>query len=908
MTIQGEAQALSGGCGHEIRLDRALWDFLRTSRKRAGRVAFCPGRGILTKLPIHQIMILFPGLRPIHVLTTLALALSWMPTATAAPIITELVADNDGLVVDEDGEASDWLELHNPDAQAADLSGWHLTDNAGNLTKWTFPAGVTLAPGEFRIVWASGKDRRVDPSRLHTNFSLSAGGEYLALVTPGGGARASEFSPAFPRLDSGESFGTRFATTTLVGAGTTAQIRVPSDGALGSGWTAQGFVPAAGWTSAPITLGFGMPVTGFFIEERQSTAAITSITLAESVLGGTNASDLLTAVVPMINFTGDTGGDGRFGDGRPMLHGGDNSNIAMRATATVVIPTGGVWTFHVNSDEGFRLRIDGAQVLSVAGTRSPADSIITRSLTAGSHAFVLTYFENTGGEEVELSAAYGTHAVFSNAFRLIGDTSNGGLTALAPVTTGHPAVATDLGPVMQNINASVFVRLPFTVVDPSSLSTLALSIGYNDGFIAYLNGTEVARRQAPIGAGFDATASQSRLVVDSLKPEAIGLSANRSLLTPGENVLALHGLNASAGDSSFYLAPSLQSGQSMAGDTRYYRTPTPAAANATGGVLGHVADTKFSHNRGFYAAPMALTLTTATDGATIRYTLDGSTPSATTGLVYDAPITIDKTTVVRALAVRDEYEPTNVDTHTYVFLDDVIQQGGPTSPYHAKPGPTWPNHGSVNGQVIDFGMDRTIVNNSNATLGGPAQVKAALQAIPSVFLSTDVANLFHATTGIYTHANSYGRTWERAAAIEMTGDSGTPEGGFNAPCGIRIRGGYSRSGGNPKHSFRVFFRRDYGPGTLNYPVFGGTGANEFDGFDLQCSQNYSWSFEGDSNHNGLREIWSRDTHAAWVTWRPAGGSSISTSTAFTGACTKSRNVRKPPSARRTSEVTRKIST
>jgi hypothetical protein len=121
----------------------------------------------------------------------LAASLAGLASAPGAPLISEFVADNDGSLVDEDGEPSDWIELHNPDLQALDLAGWHLTDSAAAPTKWTFPAGVTLAPGQFMTVWASGKNRTTNPARLHTNFSLSAKGEYLALVTPDGTAKPS---------------------------------------------------------------------------------------------------------------------------------------------------------------------------------------------------------------------------------------------------------------------------------------------------------------------------------------------------------------------------------------------------------------------------------------------------------------------------------------------------------------------------------------------------------------------------------------------------------------------------------------------------------------------------------------------------------------------------------------------
>jgi len=46
----------------------------------------------------------------------------------AGPIITEFMADNDGTLLDGDGNSSDWIEIHNHGAQTADLAGWSLTD------------------------------------------------------------------------------------------------------------------------------------------------------------------------------------------------------------------------------------------------------------------------------------------------------------------------------------------------------------------------------------------------------------------------------------------------------------------------------------------------------------------------------------------------------------------------------------------------------------------------------------------------------------------------------------------------------------------------------------------------------------------------------------------------------------
>jgi len=87
--------------------------------------------------------------------------------------INEFMAANASGLLDEDGEAQDWIEIVNASPFTVNLAGWSLTDNPDQPGQWTFPA-VSLSPGEYRIVFASGKDRKPIGlgTRLHTNFKL----------------------------------------------------------------------------------------------------------------------------------------------------------------------------------------------------------------------------------------------------------------------------------------------------------------------------------------------------------------------------------------------------------------------------------------------------------------------------------------------------------------------------------------------------------------------------------------------------------------------------------------------------------------------------------------------------------------------------------------------------------------
>jgi|GEM_PF-1330464 CotH protein. len=127
-------------------------------------------------------------------------------TLSAAPVITEFMASNKVTLQDEDGDYSDWIEIHNPDAAPVSLDGWYLTDTATNKTKWQFPA-VTIPADGYLIVFASSKNRRDPSGSLHTNWGLSAGGEYLGLIAADGTTVVSEYAPSFPSQSDDQSYG-----------------------------------------------------------------------------------------------------------------------------------------------------------------------------------------------------------------------------------------------------------------------------------------------------------------------------------------------------------------------------------------------------------------------------------------------------------------------------------------------------------------------------------------------------------------------------------------------------------------------------------------------------------------------------------------------------------------------------
>ena len=175
----------------------------------------------------------------------------------ADPVITEFMASNDATLNDGFGVDSDWLEIQNVGDESVDLMGYHLTDNSTNLAKWAFTESTVLEPGGTLIVFASALNT-VDPlGYQHTNFKLSAGGEYLALTSPTQEV-LSEFGEGgidYPPQITDVSFGVGGGT--LLAGETTVSYLIPQNGNLGSNWRNVLFSPEAnGFQNGSAALGY----------------------------------------------------------------------------------------------------------------------------------------------------------------------------------------------------------------------------------------------------------------------------------------------------------------------------------------------------------------------------------------------------------------------------------------------------------------------------------------------------------------------------------------------------------------------------------------------------------------------------------------------------------------------------
>ncbi|NLH43507.1 MAG: hypothetical protein GX448_16825 [Planctomycetes bacterium] len=191
------------------------------------------------------------------------LIVSW-PALGNGPVITEFEASNDDGLTDFQGDSSDWIELYNPTSESVNLEGWYLTDDLADPTQWEIPE-VSLGPGAYLVVFASGKDLRDPAGQLHTSFSLAAEGETVALVEPDGRTIAFAYRDYPPQLaDISYGLGGAAALsqteTTLVAQGAAAKALIPTDAALGLTWTQGGFDDSS-WQAG--TTGVGYDYAGY---------------------------------------------------------------------------------------------------------------------------------------------------------------------------------------------------------------------------------------------------------------------------------------------------------------------------------------------------------------------------------------------------------------------------------------------------------------------------------------------------------------------------------------------------------------------------------------------------------------------------------------------------------------------
>lgn len=310
------------------------------------------------------------------------------------------------------------------------------------------------------------------------------------------------------------------------------------------------------------------------------------------------------------------------------------------------------------------------------------------------------------------------------------------------------------------------------------------------------------------------------------------------------------------------------------GDPVYFDRPSPGAANSSAGAA-RVADTKFSPDRGYYDAPLSVTITTETPDAEIYYTTDGTPPLSERGSPlgsarrYVAPVSVRGTTVLRAAARKSGLSPSNADTHTYLLLDidgantRGLDPGRLNNAFIQQRQPAgW---GSLT--AGDYNMDTRVSSSTtrSADHGNLSVAQAMLKGlrdIPTLSIGLN-RNDWAGGNGIYTNSNSRGFAYERLCSAEFIPGEGDLRSDWGENCGIRVQGGASRNPSrSPKHSLSLRFRNEYGVGRLRKDLFPDGPVKDFNVISLRAIYNNSWIHSTSDQRQRasmIRDQWARET-------------------------------------------------
>ncbi|HSL93320.1 MAG TPA: lamin tail domain-containing protein [Bacillota bacterium] len=648
--------------------------------------------------------------------------------------ITEVMSSNLGTIADEDGDYPDWIEIHNSGRQAIDLAGFWLSDDPTNPMKWAFP-DISIGPGEYLLVFASGKNRSdAEGGSLHTGFRLSSSGETIVLSTPD--LRVVDSVELEPML-----------TNVALG-------RVPGSTTR---W-AYYLDPTPGQANGAL-----------FYDDIDRTP----------LQGGTVYINEFMAA----NGTGILDEDRDRPDWIELFNSG-----------TEPVDLTGYWLSD-RADNPFRWRVPavvigpGDYLLVLASgkdRRDPATEYLHTSFKLALNDEHVVFSDPRGRLINEIAI---TDMIVDISYGR--DRSDPSRWLYYPAPTPGMDNFTQGFPELSGIRSPGSSQVHINEVVSRNLGTLADEDGDNPDWLELYNSGDAPVRLAGFGLSdnqdepfrwvfpdVEIDPGDFLLVFASGKdrqdPEA-RLHTNFSLAAGGETLI-LTGVDGMTLDvlSTGALEANLSVGRQPdgIGSAVLFTRPTPGASNSGDAKLGFARPPVTSHRSGFYDETITVSLSLSPwepTGAVLRYTLDGKEPDSSSP-VYSEPLTVTKTTVLRARVFTPGFLPSVTINSTYLVNDNT---------------------------------DLSVLS-----------------------ILMDPKDLWDYYTGIYVMGPraeenfpyvgaNFWQDWEKPMHFQLFEPDGTL--GFSFDAGIMIGGQYSRA--VPQKTFNIFARNEYGSNVMEYPFF-----------------------------------------------------------------------------------------
>ncbi len=410
------------------------------------------------------------------------------------------------------------------------------------------------------------------------------------------------------------------------------------------------------------------------------------------------------------------------------------------------------------------------------------------------------------------------------------------------------------------VTMSVYIRKKFVIDDTSSLADALLHMDYDDSFVAYLNGKEIARGNIGVPGippAFDQGAdnyNHEALIYRGLPPESFRIDSLHDLIREGENVLAIQVHNHSTGSSDLTAIPFLSVGTVTKPGTS---NPVPPIIHINSPLL-HTNFKLDAEGETVYLYDPSGTIVDSiafnqmyTDISRGRYP-DGSInifyfqeatpgepnqtehyPSISGEPYFSSPgglFTTSLTVYLTGIEPDDTIYFTTDGSEPSIYSQKYSIGGifiGSTTILRAR----ILEHGKIPGQVVSHTY---LVNIQNS--------------LPVISLTTSPENLWDYYDGMYVmgpnasqdfphFGANFWQDWEKPVHIELFEQGG--DNAFSIDAGMKIFGGWSR--GLPQKSLSIFARSKYGYGNIDCRIFDEKDIDRFEAIVLRNSGN-DWNY------------------------------------------------------------------
>ena len=637
-------------------------------------------------------------------------------------VINEILASNKSILPDEKGVFSDLVELYNISGKDISLSGYWLSDRQEERFRYALP-GVTLPAGGYLVVFLDGGNYYADSGEVHAAFGLSEG-ESVVLTSPKG----------------------KYTTAEALQTADNEAILRTEEGEYEKGTPSPGFANTGDGVAA-------------FLQSRVDEDA--ALVISEVLLkkDGVAYGGLLSDVVEIYNRTDkEVNTKGWFLSDKDDPYRYALPERTLGAGECIVIYCDN------SSDEGHTgFALSSTDTLRLTGPNHKHGAVLT-CIPAGD-GMSWQWIGGTGDSE----SAYRASAIsmghpntdagveaYGKACLPAGLRISEAMSSNSKYLRSSYGAACDWVELYNASDKAISLSGYYLSDDPELLRKGALpavSVQPGEYFVVFL-----AKDPEGIKNGYP------------ILPFGLSSAGDRLYLSNENRIVDQMILPAIEPNMSFGRANG-ESGFSLLAE------PTPCEANTGKAKISEPPVTETA--QGVYNGVSAVDVVLKGDGI-VYYTTDCSVPT-TASNEYKGPIRLTKTTVIRAICVKNGCTPSKVKDLSYII-------------------------------------------NENHTI-----------AVAS--LVTTPENLWDYYTGIYADGPGYSRTefpheyanfwqqWEKEADVSLFEKDG---GGFSEPCGIRIFGAYSRA--LDMKSFSCFFRGSYGTATLNYPLFGEAGLDSYEAF------------------------------------------------------------------------------